>query len=295
MLAQFLYENKELNLTGIGRFIFKQAPDAYPESGKTQNTHAGIQIDFIFDKNAKEDPKLIEYISAQTGKMKSLAAADLDTHLELARQFLNIGNPFYFEGIGTLTKTKSRQFKFVQGPVLNEKIDQGDQDGNDHEKSTENDFSDYEEMFSPKKPKKFFGQKLILAFFILTGLGLAIWGGYYVYKNFSNENAEPEPIENVTVPVTDSTYMPKEDTRKITRDSAGFLNFIIEESGKERALARFDKLKSWGIDIKMDSKDSLRYKLYFQLNVLLADTARVRDSLALLYSNTGKVRIEPGQ
>ena len=35
--------------------------------------------------------------NAQTGKIKALASADLESYLELAQQFLNIGKPYLLE------------------------------------------------------------------------------------------------------------------------------------------------------------------------------------------------------
>ena len=51
----------------------------------------------------KDTPDLIAFIAEKTGKMRALAAADLDSHLVLAEEFLNIGKPFAFEGIGIIT------------------------------------------------------------------------------------------------------------------------------------------------------------------------------------------------
>ena len=77
-----------------------------------------------FESNvlAKETAELIGFISSQAGKMKALAAADLDSHLELAQQFLNIGKPFLFEGIGSLVKLQSGKFEFITGDAVTEKI-----------------------------------------------------------------------------------------------------------------------------------------------------------------------------
>lgn len=289
LLAQYLYQNKELNLTGIGRFTFNPLSGLDPRTGK-EIAVEGI-IEFEHNKSVKEDPKLIEFISEQTGKMKSLAGADLDTHLELARQFLNIGNPFHFEGIGTLTKTKSRQIKFSQGPSLHERVNQPDGSQGDMNKSSEESFTDYEEMLSPKKPVKTIGQKMIMVLFILIGLGLAIWGGYYVYTNYSAGPENPAQADT-TVPAEQSFNPEPKDTAIQIQTPSDTYRFVIEESGRERALSRFDKLRSWGIDVFIDTSNELQYKLYFNLKVLPADTARIRDSLALMYSNTGKAKIE---
>ena len=99
LLAQFLINNKQLSLAGLGRFTLN-------DSG---------EIAFQHDASVKEDAELVKFIAENTGKMKSLVASDLDSNLELARQFLNIGKPYLFEGIGTLSKNKYGTIEYVQG------------------------------------------------------------------------------------------------------------------------------------------------------------------------------------
>ena len=80
LLAQFLATNKQLSLAGLGRFIL----------------NASGEITFEQDSSVREDSELVNFIAESTGKMKSLVASDLDSNLELARQFLNIGKPYLF-------------------------------------------------------------------------------------------------------------------------------------------------------------------------------------------------------
>ena len=113
ILTQYLYTNKRLDLTSIGTFLLD--PSAILETENGKNSKQDITSGITFESNSAmpESPELISYISSQMGKMKALASADLNSHLELARQFLNIGKPFLFEGIGNLVKTKSGQYEFI--------------------------------------------------------------------------------------------------------------------------------------------------------------------------------------
>ena len=79
-------------------------------------------VSFESKPSLKETPDLIAFIAEKTGKMKALAAADLDSHLVLAEEFLNIGKPFAFEGIGIITKLKPGEFEFTPVSVLTEKV-----------------------------------------------------------------------------------------------------------------------------------------------------------------------------
>jgi hypothetical protein len=175
LLAQFLINNKQLSLAGLGRFILD-------DSGG---------IIFQHDAYVKEDAELVSFIAENTGKMKSLVASDLDSNLELARQFLNIGKPYLFEGIGTLSKNKFGTIEFVQSKTSTEKNKDNAGDGRDKTSTTENSFTDYEEMFSPKKPKGPATKRIVTWLVALVGLSLAVFGGYIVYTKTKNKK---EPI-----------------------------------------------------------------------------------------------------
>lgn len=69
--------------------------------------------------------------------------------------------------------------------------------------------------------------------------------------------------------------------------------FVIEKAARQRALYRYDVLKNDHLlNVKMDTKDSILFKLYFLLPATPADTAFKRDSLQRLYSTRGKATVE---
>lgn len=298
LFSQYLYSHKELKLTGIGTFIIDSTFIPEPVSGKHQKYATAPDINFEYNPLTKEDENLVLWISSQTGKMKSLIAADLDSHLELARQFLNIGKPFLFEGIGTLTKNRAGQIEFVSGNMMSQKIKDNSYRDENHTSTTEESFSNYEEMFSPKKPGTPFQKKFSIFFVIAAGLALAIWGGYTVYKKTSSKNPEPVAQEQPTV-TTDTSTFKKDSAIKVTTPvtEPGTYRFVIEESPKARALFRYNQLKSFNLEIKMSTTDSLQFKLYFILPATSSDTLRIRDSLTTWYVNPaymkgGKARVE---
>lgn len=291
LLAQYLYNNKELQLTGIGKFVID--PGFHPPVENLKHQKAAIipDISFHYDPTAKEDAGLIAFLSAETGKMKSLMAADLDSHLELARQFLNIGKPFMFEGIGTLVKTKAGSFEFTPGYMLTEKLKEPGIRDVDHTSTTEESFSDYEEMFSPKKPRIPAGKKLGITFIILAGIGLAVWGGYFVYKrSIDDKPVKEDTPQNQTVLVSDSSTITRDSIPANPASGLTHYKFILEESARDRAIRRFEQLKGYHLDIKMETQDSIRFKLYFMIPAMAADTLKIRDSLSLMYDS--RVSIE---
>lgn len=279
-LAQFLLANKQLNLSGLGKFILD-------ESGG---------ITFQQDILTKEDPELVAFIAEKSGKMKSLIAADLESNLELARQFLNIGKPYLFEGIGTLSKNKSGNYEFIPGNISTEKGKEGSGEGRDMTSTTENSFTDYEEMFSPRRPKGPETKKVITWLVAIAGLSLAIYGGYIVYTKSKNKKTATSIVkkEDPVVVQKDSLSKSTDSIPPATKPAAppGTYRFVIEKAAKQRAFSRYNHLQKIKVNVKMDTKDSMLFNLFFILPATPADTARIRDSLQIRYSTRGKTVIE---
>jgi len=280
LLAQFLFTNKQLSLAGLGRF--------------TLDDSGGII--FKHDASVKEDAELVSFIAENTGKMKSLVSGDLDSNLELARQFLNIGKPYLFEGIGTLSKNKYGTIEFVQNNISTEKNKENTGDGRDKTSTTENSFTDYEEMFSPRKTRTPATKRIVTWLVAIAGLSLAVFGGYIVYTKTKNKK---EPLaakkeETRQVPSTDTIPKTRDSLQVITKpvDSSGMYRFVIEKAARRRAFSRYAHLREIKVNVKMDTKDSVLFNLFFVLPATPADTARIRDSLQIWYSTRGKTVIE---
>ena len=279
LLAQFLFSNKQLSLPGLGRFTLDNAGE----------------INFLHESSVREDAELVSFIAESTGKMKSLVASDLESNLELARQFLNIGKPYLFEGIGTLSKNKFGTIEFVQSNTSQEKNRETPGEGRDKTSTTENSFTDYEEMFSPRKPKPPATKRILPWLVAIAGLSLAVYGGYLVYTKTKNKKepiVKKEEIKPIILP--DSLSKPKDTTTIVTKpvDTSGMYRFVIEKASRQRAFSRYNYLKENLIDVKMDTRDSLLFNLYFLLPSSPADTAKKKDSLQRLYSTRGKTVIE---
>lgn len=285
LLAEFFYTNKRLDLPGIGSFIIEENADTSEPAKGT--------ISFISNTGLKDSPELVNYIATGSGKIKALAAADLDSHLELARQFLNIGKPFLFEGIGTLTRMQNGQYQFTAGTPAPEKASITTREVEDTSTSEEQT-AGFKSIFYNKKVKTG-GKKILIVFLLLAGLALAIWAGYEVYKRSvadkneqgnieTNKRDEKQPDNsNITNTSTDTIAV-----KEISSPAApGYYKFIVETAGKERGLKRYNLLKGFGLDIKMETADSVLFKIYFLLPASPADTTRLIDSLKRLYTPPG--------
>lgn len=295
LLAQYLYTYKRLDLPGLGTFFLDSSTVLETENNK-KNIPVNLEgVSFENIPSIKEAPELIQFITMQTGKIKALASADLNSYLSQAQQFLNIGKPFLFEGIGSLTKIRSGEFSFAPGHAMAISIKEVAVNENRPDSSAEKTNTDYKSVFYQRKAKKSW-QKPVAIILLVAGLGLAIWGGYTVYKRTTaNNNKLPvkEQIEN-SVQVSDTTKKQADGitaTKPIAATPSatppGNFKFIIETAAKERALTRYNRLKGFGLDIKMETSDSSIFKLFFVLPAIITDTARMVDSLRGIYTPAG--------
>jgi hypothetical protein len=279
LLTQYLYAKHRLDLPGLGSFILDPTLADSSENSKQRNSIAE-GITFENKPSLKESPDLIAYISAESGKMKALASSDLDSHLELAQQFLNIGKPFTFEGIGTLVKLKAGEYGFVPLATTSERS------------------KSYTQKETPKQPKedsflstprtKMGWQRPVVALLILCGLALAIWGGYAISKNASGKTEETAADKAEIVPATDTTALVAVDTtapKQVAQMDQSNYKYVLEVSQSKRAFKRYKQLKTNQWDVKLETTDSIQYKLFLLLPAIAADSTRVLDSLTAM---TGK-------
>lgn len=302
LLAQYLYANKKLDLPGIGTFHLDPSVVIDPETDKNTKPEPINGIHFDYNTSIKENTELTDYIAAKSGKIKALAAADLDSHLWLGQQFLNIGKPFVLEGIGQLTKTQAGALDFSAGILQPEvlKDQQNWQPMADH--SSQAGENDYKDLLNNRRDTVQW-KKPVAIIMIIAGIGVAIWGGYTVYKNNSaeagadslaNESTTTGIKPQVNSGITGNTSSPSDTSHSTSVNEisapatpAGMYKFVVETAGRQRALTRYQKLKALPTDVKMETPDSLNFKLYFLLQVSPADTAKVLDSLRTYYTPKG--------
>lgn len=298
LFARYLYQQKELNLPGIGSFtIDPKIP--IPEPSDKQFSEYIQQIKFVQKPVSKPDDSFIDFIRVQTGKIRPLAESDLDSFLSDGKILLNIGKPFHFEGIGSLMKTRDGKYEFTPGIPLSGKADAFTAD-KITDKKVEN-ASPVEQGYEDDGGSS---KKTLITLSILIGLIAVVWGGYYLYnRNTPDQIENNTPVTPVETPDTNSsllatdttTIIPGADTTIVSStptSAAGTYKFIIESTNsKARALKRYNQLKSYYIKVDMDANaDSTSFKLYFNLPASPSDTSRIKDSLGRMYAR--KVIVE---
>jgi hypothetical protein len=331
LLSQWLYQTRKLDLPGIGSFTL-DAGAVIPQESDRMGQQPATGISF---KNANiplPDDALITYIKEHTGKMKSLASADLDFYLTTGRQLLNIGKPFFMEGIGTLQKNKEGKLDFAPGDYLIPRLEESAADRN------RNSY-DEPQREEPKSGNVRQRQTLLLLL-LIAGLVVVGYGGYYLYQrnNYSEQSSGenratvvPETPAAKTAdtsaagrPGTDTTKaalgtaatLAKTDTARAdataakpvttqpgavaskpatpppvvapdpvpTQGQSLYRFVILRTPNKGHALRRYAQLLGYQLNIKLETKDSTFFKLYFPIAAVPGDTTRIRDSIADVYA-----------
>ncbi len=287
LLAQYLYAHKRLDLPGIGSFILDPQAITEPENNKRPQLLTHIR----FENNpliTAPDPELVSFISLHSGKMKALAASDLESHIQLALQFLNTGKPFLFEGIGTLISTKPGEYAFSPGWLLSARHKEPparEPRKAEKEKDTEAPGTAYEPFLPEKKSRPSF-QRPLIGLVLLAGLGLAIYAGYYISQRKSNtaeqpaetNRTEPAPADSLSLLAGEKPSI-RAAQNPVAVDS---YKYVLEIADSKRAFERYGKLRSYQWQVQMETNDSVQYKLFLHLPSSLSDTTRIMDSLTVL-------------
>lgn len=284
LLAEYLYQQKKLDLAGIGTFLIDPSSPANIDS-----QHPSEGISFEYNTSVKDDDALIGFISTQTGKMRTLASSDLASYVELGLQFLNIGKPLQIEGIGTLVKNMSGALEFTADHLIVAKVKETRIKELSATSISDELLTTYETL-KPKEEKSPRSKKFFLAFLALATIAAIIWVSYKLNEDKSSPQTalETTPATADTsnnVSFTDTATTVQQPLVKTSNDS---YRFVVEVAAKKRAFYRYYMLKKKDIPIRMSTTDSTTFKLYFVLPATSADTARIADSLTFRYPALNK-------
>jgi hypothetical protein len=226
LLSQFLYQTKKLDLPGIGSFTLDPNVVIPGDADKDMQTIAS-GISFKNTIIREPDDALVSFIKEHTGKMKPLAASDLDFFLTSGKQLMNIGKPFYLEGIGVLMQNKEGKLDFTPGEYSRAKLEDHEAEkrergggpgrfGGSGSKTVIEESNPAHRSHHEQEPKSNTMRQVVLLTVIIAGLVIIGWGGYTLYK----KNTVPEPAADRS-PVADTTtaVIPPPDTTKV-KDTA---------------------------------------------------------------------------
>lgn len=290
LLVQHFYNDKEVTLQGMGTFTLSN-DFVMPKEHDKEAEIPENSINFQYNPRAVADDALINYIVQQTRKMKSLAAADLDSYLVLGKQFLNIGKPFKIEGVGMLVKNQQGELEFTKAHSFHTKMETTPAALKEQRTNPEISFAS-----ESKKPEAGSKKGLLVAGAVVV-LGLIGTTAWY----FLSRKSDTAPNDTIAVTLTTDTAktdVAKTDTVALkpaapapANDGYTFKVVFLKTADSAAAVARMNVLTMRHHKVIMYKKDSVLYSLAEPFTLPLADTTHIKDSLNRFYYS-GKAAIE---
>ncbi|MEO7311874.1 MAG: hypothetical protein ABIX01_15825 [Chitinophagaceae bacterium] len=271
LLRQYLYKHKHVVYPGIGKLVFgasAQLPDSL-EKGEALPLQ---DLNFAFNLNEGQDSDFLAFVGAQTGKIKPLASADVESYFMLSKQFINIGKAFVVEGIGSVEKQDNGTFAFTPGYFL----PVSEASAAPHKPLKIREIAPPVPKTDHKPVSPAINKKMIFAIIGILAVGLLVWGIYRIA--FSKSGTVPATV--ITKP--DTTINAKDSAVVIApgipAGNAGTFKAVLDERfSRGAAEARAAKLRTFNHDARVDSVARDRFIIYIPLK----DTTVSVDTLQL--------------
>ncbi|HUP11137.1 MAG TPA: hypothetical protein VM187_02960 [Niastella sp.] len=320
LVAQYFYQNKRLNLPGIGTFFLDVAVDV-------QNIDKGSRdlldhIHFAQKNIARPDEELIDFIRKHTGKIRPLAESDLDTFVADGKLMLNIGKPFHIEGIGTLNKNREGVYEFTPGQPVIQRLETPPALTNaEHLEERPKRRSVFDD--DPNEARNSQIRRVAIIIGVIVGIGIIVWGGYSL---FSSKVKDPQTVTAVSTGSSEDTQQqtseylsnlndPKKALENVINKDSVMLNevngvdttrainptstpattpapavatgpqkmykYVLQTTrSRTTAVSMLNRLKP---KVQLETVDSTVFKIVISLPGTPADTTRIKDSLRYWY------------
>lgn len=289
ILLLYIYQHKKISLNLFGTIELEGVvPD--PEIIRKEKQIPVEGLKFTFDPNVVTDETFIHFYASEKGRIIPLSASDIEAQLLMARQIVNIGNPFEIVGLGKIVKLDNGKLAMQPGffaippisgsgrpAILRERVqtapvprtDRNADAAADHRKTV---------------------QWMVISAGIVV-IALAIWA---IFKFLipgmqtspaSSENAVSpavtDTLQKNQLPVEpDTVQAPVIDTLALLPWKA----YISQAKTREYADVRLKRYQAGGHNVELETPDSTTFLIYINLQSSLSDTARQRDSLAKFFA-----------
>jgi flagellar basal body-associated protein FliL len=288
LLGEYLYQQKQVTLPGIGTFEMNDMVNAYDSKEGTLPEDA---IRFTQNNQAVIDDNLLSFLVQQSGKMKPLALSDLESYISNGRQLLNIGKPFTIKGIGSLTKM-GNELRFEQSTHVIEKAEtQAVYAVRDRTRRKE----EVKELDFDAATKKGGNKKIMIALASAIALALIAWAIYLALpKNEPSETTQTfeqqtDTTQTVSSNDTTTSVNPANNIQQQTAPvDTSFQLLLFSFNDTVKANNELRKQLSRRKNVALVQKDST-YKIILTVNRPSADTTKVKDSLKSYYKLNTKV------
>jgi len=292
LIAQYLYLNKKVSLQEIGS-LYLSADIHFSPQSDTNATLPENAIRFEFDTKTNMDEGLVEYIVAQTRKIKPLATSDLESYTMLSKQFLHIGKPLTIKNVGTILKNQQNEYVFTQSVSMLSKVE--DAETSIAEKDTSKDNLNFK---TPKR--KTTGRKWILPFlFLLLIAGILT----LVFIRFNNEaelkknivaiSDSPTTFNADTIKQQDTARKATIDTMKAPINDSIHYNIIIRSYNTSTLASSAQKrFAGFGFNnLIVVPKDSNTYLLAVPVYSSFLDSTKIKDSVIKQFGKSAYIAL----
>lgn len=297
-LAEYLYENKNLTLEGLGTFTLNEQVRVPNEQEK--EVYYPIEgLSFTYNSRSITDENIIFFLVKKLHKIEPLIRSDVESYLSNIRILLNIGSPYTIHGIGTLNKNNQGIPEFTPGRFLPAKEELNP--------VRENAAHNY-----PVRSRSSAGKTvatiliIISAIAALGGLGWSIFN-FSAKTPASDTSTDAREPANTTVQNTETitTKKDSETLHTVVTPTPGVSSAVAAKNmaiagnsvtykmvfevtkSKERAHGRTAQLNNLHSYAQYDSipiNDSIAYyRLFLTMKINPADTTRVKDSLQTFF------------
>ncbi|MDA3615499.1 hypothetical protein [Polluticaenibacter yanchengensis] len=292
ILVKFLYSHKTVTLEGIGTITINGTiPDA---DFINKNKNIPVEgVEFSYNSHAVTDEAFIDFFAKERKKIKPLALSDIESQLSLAKQLLNIGNPFEIYGIGYIVKQSSGNYILNPGYYINIDTLSGNESTTLKERVdlTEKKSILEEPMLNSKNNKRVNSKGLILTLLVIIILAGLVWVAWpFITNKLGGIQQLPPQTEVIPDSPTQSTVDSQQkvntpvpvnnnDTNSVYNWKAIFRSV----NGKEEAVKR-QKLYSANSSVKLETADSVNFIFYAEVAGKYSDTNRIKDSVKKFFA-----------
>lgn len=279
LLVKYIYQHKKVSLEGFGTVTLSAAvPDTEMIH---KNRHIAVEgISFEHNLKAVTDENFVVFFAQQKGKIKPLAMSDIESHLQLARQLMNIGNPYQVDGLGSFEKQNNGSVLLLPGHYIVPFGDNMALPGRMKERAeAPPEKRRSEEPASGSSGLSNDAKKILI---LVATVLIVLIAGWFIWSKFAGNqtgsNIPAIPSADSVRPIgsadTPATSLQPSATAVVPQWKAYFRQ-ITE---KQDALAKF-KAYSANKTVMMETADSVTFRLYVLIESPVSDTTKKIDSL----------------
>jgi len=289
ILLLYVYQHKKISLNLFGTIELEGTiPD--PELIRREKQIPIEGLKFTFDPHVITDEAFTHFYASEKGRIIPLSASDIEAQLLMARQIVNIGNPYEIAGLGKIVKMDNGKLTILPGYFTIPPISGSGRPAVLRERVQQAPLPKVDRREERAANNRKIGQVVIIAG-ALAGLALIVWAVFkFVLPTLQDNSAKTavsvvpaeDTIQTVaaTNPVVDTSTLQPIDSMAVRNWKA----YISETTIKQFANDKLKRYKSFGHNVELETLDTNRFLIYINLQSASTDTARYRDSLARFFA-----------